>query len=98
ARAEIMASLRYGHDPYGPTQPPAFGDLPAGQTVAGAVAAALLRRARSGETSVVDVSLLSFGMWVNSPDIVMSKLFGHPVPKTPRNNLPNPVVNRYLTK
>jgi crotonobetainyl-CoA:carnitine CoA-transferase CaiB-like acyl-CoA transferase len=98
ARAGVMSALSYGNDPYGPTQPPAFGDLPAGQTIAGAVAAALLRRERTGETSVVDVSLLSFGMWMNSPDIVMSKLFGHPVPKTTRDKLPNPIVNRYLTK
>jgi crotonobetainyl-CoA:carnitine CoA-transferase CaiB-like acyl-CoA transferase len=98
ARSGVMSALSYGDDPYGPTQPPAFGDLPGGQTIAGAIAAALLRRERTGETSVVDVSLLSFGMWVNSPDIVMSKLFGHPVPKTTRDNLPNPIVNRYLTK
>jgi crotonobetainyl-CoA:carnitine CoA-transferase CaiB-like acyl-CoA transferase len=98
ARAGVMSALSYGDDPYGPTQPPAFGDLPGGQTIAGAVAAALLRRERTGETSIVDVSLLSFGMWVNSPDIVMSKLFGHPVPKTTRDDLPNPIVNRYLTK
>jgi crotonobetainyl-CoA:carnitine CoA-transferase CaiB-like acyl-CoA transferase len=98
ARSGVMQSLAYGDDPYGPTQPPAFGDLPGGQTIAGAVAAALLKRERSGETSVVDVSLLSFGMWVNAPDIVQSKLLGRPVPKMTRTNLANPVVNRYLTK
>jgi crotonobetainyl-CoA:carnitine CoA-transferase CaiB-like acyl-CoA transferase len=98
ARSGVMNALSYGEDPHGPTQPPAFGDLPGGQTVAGAIAAALLGRERTGETSVVDVSLLAFGMWVNSPDIVMSKLFGQPVPRRPRNDLPNPVVNRYLTK
>jgi crotonobetainyl-CoA:carnitine CoA-transferase CaiB-like acyl-CoA transferase len=98
ARSGVMNALAYGDDPYGPTQPPAFGDLPAGQTVAGAVAAALLGRALTGEPSVVDVSLLAFGMWVNSPDIVQSKLFGFPVPKMKRDALPNPIVNRYLTK
>ena len=98
ARSGVMSSLSYGEDPYGPTQPPAFGDLPGGQTIAGAVAAALLHRERTGEPSIVDVSLLSFGMWVNSPDIVMSKLFGQPVPRMTRDNLPNPIVNRYLTK
>jgi crotonobetainyl-CoA:carnitine CoA-transferase CaiB-like acyl-CoA transferase len=94
-----MASLMYGDDPHGPTQPPAFGDLPGGQTVAGGIAAALLQRERTGDTSVVDVSLLGFGMWVNSPDIVNSKLFeGQTVPKMTRDSLPNPLVNRYLTK
>jgi crotonobetainyl-CoA:carnitine CoA-transferase CaiB-like acyl-CoA transferase len=98
ARSGVSDAIAYGDDPYGPTQPPAFGDLPGGQTIAGAVAAALLHRERTGETSVVDVSLLAFGMWVNSPMIVNSKLFGGPVPKMNRYNLPNPLVNRYQTK
>ena len=98
ARSGVMNALSYGDDPYGPTQPPAFGDLPGGQTIAGAVAAALLRRERTGETSVVDVSLLAFGMWVNAPDIVISKILGQPFPKMTRDTLPNPIVNRYLTK
>jgi len=98
ARSGVMNTLAYGDDPYGPTQPPAFGDLPGGQTIAGAIAAALFKRERTGESSVVDVSLLAFGMWVNAPDIVQSKLFGRPVPKMTRDTLPNPIVNRYLTK
>jgi crotonobetainyl-CoA:carnitine CoA-transferase CaiB-like acyl-CoA transferase len=98
ARSGVMNTLAYGGDPYGPTQPPAFGDLPGGQTIAGAIAAALFKRERTGEPSVVDVSLLAFGMWVNAPDIVQSKLFGRPVPKMTRDTLPNPIVNRYLTK
>ena len=97
ARSGVLSMLTQGDDPYGPTQPAAFGDFPGGQTIAGAVAAALFQRQRTGETSVVDVSLLSFGMWVNSHDIVQSKLFGRPLPKNPREAVPNPVVNRYLT-
>jgi crotonobetainyl-CoA:carnitine CoA-transferase CaiB-like acyl-CoA transferase len=99
ARSGVMNALMYGDDPYGPTQPPAFGDLPAGQTVAGGIAAALFHKERTGEGTVVDVSLLAYGMWVNAPDIVMSKLFGGPdVLKMPRASLSNPIVNRYLTK
>jgi crotonobetainyl-CoA:carnitine CoA-transferase CaiB-like acyl-CoA transferase len=94
----VAYSLAYGDDPYGPTQPAAFGDLPGGMSLAGAIAAALLERERTGRPSVVDLSLLAFGMWVNAPDIVNSKLFGKPVPKMTRYNLPNPLVNRYLTK
>jgi crotonobetainyl-CoA:carnitine CoA-transferase CaiB-like acyl-CoA transferase len=97
ARSGVAHSLAYGDDPYGPTQPAAFGDLPGGLSLAGGIAAALLERERTGRTSVVDISLLAFGMWVNSPDIVNSKLFGHPVPKMTRDTLPNPLVNRYLT-
>lgn len=98
ARSGVMHALSYGSDPYGPTQPPAFGDLVGGMNLAGAIAAALLGRARTGQASVVDVSLLASGMWINSPDIVLSGLFGKPVPKMTRDSLPNPIVNRYMTK
>jgi crotonobetainyl-CoA:carnitine CoA-transferase CaiB-like acyl-CoA transferase len=99
ARSGVMNSLMTEGDPYGPTQPPAFGDLPAGQTVAGAVAAALLQRERTGEATVVDVSLLAFGMWTAAPSIVMEKLFeGQGIPKLNRASIPNPITNRYLTK
>jgi crotonobetainyl-CoA:carnitine CoA-transferase CaiB-like acyl-CoA transferase len=97
ARSGVLSALTYGADPYGPTQPAAFGDLPGGQTIAGAVAAALFKRERTGEASVVDVSLLAFGMWTNAPDIVQSRLFGRPVPRMPRDALLNPLVNRYVT-
>ncbi len=39
----------------------AYGDSIGGMTIAGGIAAALLARERTGETSVVDVSLLSVG-------------------------------------
>ncbi|MET0728492.1 MAG: CoA transferase [Acidimicrobiales bacterium] len=42
---------------------PAFGDTIAGTNLAGGIAAALFARERTGETSVVDVSLLSSGLW-----------------------------------
>jgi crotonobetainyl-CoA:carnitine CoA-transferase CaiB-like acyl-CoA transferase len=66
-------------------------------TIAGGVAAALFRRATTGEASVVDVSLLGSTMWVLSPDIVGSKLFN--VPRLPGSrDLPgNPLVNLYRT-
>jgi crotonobetainyl-CoA:carnitine CoA-transferase CaiB-like acyl-CoA transferase len=97
ARAGVMFQLSGPQNPYGPSQPPAFGDLPGGQTIAGAISTALLRRERFGETSVVDVSLLSFGMWVNAPSIVMSQMFGFQIPPQPREGIPNALVNRYRT-
>jgi crotonobetainyl-CoA:carnitine CoA-transferase CaiB-like acyl-CoA transferase len=39
--------------------PPAYGDTISGTNLAGGIAAALLKRERTGETSVVDVSLLA---------------------------------------
>ena len=42
---------------------PAYGDTISGTNLAGGIAAALLKRERSGEPSVVDVSLLGSGVW-----------------------------------
>jgi crotonobetainyl-CoA:carnitine CoA-transferase CaiB-like acyl-CoA transferase len=49
---------------------PAFGDMASALAVAGAVSAALYRRATAGTPSVVDVSLLASGMWQIAPDVV----------------------------
>jgi crotonobetainyl-CoA:carnitine CoA-transferase CaiB-like acyl-CoA transferase len=53
-----------------PPPRPAFGDLVGALALAGAVGAALYRRAATGEPSVVDGSLLAAGMWQLQPDIV----------------------------
>ncbi len=81
-------------------QRPAFGDVMGGMTIAGAIAAALFARERTGETSVVDVSLLSTGMWNVQPDIVMSRLLGldEPFRFSNRRAMGNPLVNQYPTK
>jgi crotonobetainyl-CoA:carnitine CoA-transferase CaiB-like acyl-CoA transferase len=100
ARSGVLAGIAGGGGagPYGPTQPPAFGDLPGGQTIAGAIAAALLHKERTGEGSIVDISLLNFGMWSMAAPIVSSKLYeGQSLPSFTRETLPNPITNRYLT-
>ena len=48
-------------------QRPAFGDVLGGLTIAGGIAAAIARRERTGEPSVVDVSLLGMGLWSLGP-------------------------------
>ena len=59
------------------TQPgPAWGDSVGGMTIAGGIAAALLKRERTGEASVVDVSLLSTGTWALSAAIALSAQTG----------------------
>ena len=45
---------------------PAYGDSIGGMTIAGGIAAALLARERTGEPSVLDVSLLGVGLWANA--------------------------------
>ncbi|HSA52883.1 MAG TPA: CoA transferase [Yinghuangia sp.] len=51
---------------------PAYGDTISGTNLAGGVAAALLKRERTGEPSVVDVSLLSSGLWAMGHGIALS--------------------------
>ncbi len=48
----------------------ALGDAPSGAFLAGGVAAALFRRERTGETTLVDVSLLGAAVWTLSNDLV----------------------------
>jgi len=79
----------------------AFGDSIGAMTVAGGIAAALLKRERTGVASLVDISLLSTAMWVLAPDIVASKLVakkGGGMPSFSRKSAPNPVGNSYRTK
>jgi crotonobetainyl-CoA:carnitine CoA-transferase CaiB-like acyl-CoA transferase len=80
----------------------AFGDNTGGMTIAGGIAAALYKRAITGEPSVIDVSLLSTGMWVASYGINHSLLLGEPLPSMdpPHNGSPrNPLSGGpYRTK
>jgi len=80
-------------------QRPAFGDVVGGLTIAGAISAALYKRSATGETSVVDVSLMAMGMWQLQPDITHSKL--NPGGKTAvhdRTKTWNPLSNTYRTR
>jgi crotonobetainyl-CoA:carnitine CoA-transferase CaiB-like acyl-CoA transferase len=78
---------------------PALGDLSAGCFLAGAIAAALYRRATRGRGCVVDVSLLSSGIWMCSPAVVASQLYGvGAIPRMHHADLPNPLVAAYTTR
>lgn len=95
-----VASIMPERDGWPVGQPgPAFGDVMAGLSTAGAIAAALFKRERTGEGAVVDVSLLATAMWQISPLVVASKLFG--MSKMPsggdRKKSPNPGVGTYKT-
>ncbi len=79
-------------------QPPAFFDLQGANTIAGAIGMALFKRANTGETSVVDVSLMHVGMWALSPDITGAPYSGDVVGLGDRKQSPNPLVNGYATK
>ncbi|GAB3715552.1 CaiB/BaiF CoA transferase family protein [Nocardiopsis oceani] len=75
----------------------AYGDLPSGLTLAGAVAAALFRRERTGEPSVVDVSLFSQALWTLAPDIMAADFFGSDRIPT-GGQVFNPITYAYQTK
>ncbi len=79
-------------------QRPAFVDVMGGMAIAGGIAAALLRRARTGEASVVDVSLLGTALWNLSPDVVSAKLYEDvETPSLEPGDFPNPLVGLYRT-
>ncbi len=100
ARGGMGMTLPGNADGWPASQPaPAFGDVMGGLATAGAIAAALLKRERTGEPSIVDVSLLATAMWQLSPLVVASKLFGFSkIPQGDRRKNPNPGVGNYKTK
>jgi len=82
-----------------PQPGPAYGDSMGGMTIAGGIAAALFRRERTGEPSVVDVSLLATGAWAMSAAIALSlqmKMPWGPIPMG-GSGPGNPLVGVYET-
>ena len=101
ARGGIGASITPPDREWPVSQTAGFGDLNGGMTIAGGICGALLKRERTGEPSVVDVSLLGLAMWTMSPNILASRLFGLPgcLPSFgTRPVSPNPLVGIYRTK
>jgi crotonobetainyl-CoA:carnitine CoA-transferase CaiB-like acyl-CoA transferase len=73
ARAATAASITpAGVDGIIGPPAPAYGDTISGTNLAGGIAAALLKRERTGEPSVVDVSLLGSGLWAMGQAIALS--------------------------
>jgi crotonobetainyl-CoA:carnitine CoA-transferase CaiB-like acyl-CoA transferase len=78
---------------------PAFGDTAGSLAVAGAVGAALYRRAITGKPSVIDVALLAAGMWQIQPDVVNAGLGegDHGAAPPDRHDFWNPLWLTYRT-
>jgi crotonobetainyl-CoA:carnitine CoA-transferase CaiB-like acyl-CoA transferase len=75
----------------------AMGDRNGATALAFGIAAALLKKARTGKGSIVDVSLLGTAMWTLSSDL-LAALNGGKVHRVPgRGPQPNPVVGSYRT-
>ena len=86
---------------------PAYGDTISGTNLAGGIAAALFRRERGGEPSIVDVSLLGSGLWAMGHAIAVSlhldrpwqapALGAHGSPSNPLSGLYRTADERYLS-
>jgi len=98
SRGGIADAYSAGDGSYPPIQRPAFGDSYGGLAIAAGVAAALLKRERTGEPSVVDVSLLNAAIWQLGPDIVGAGVTGQDIPKFNLDDMPNPVASIYKTR
>lgn len=75
----------------------AMGDRNGAMALAFGIAAALLRRTRTGKGSVVDVSLLATAMWTLSSDVLAALQGANPVAPSDRVMV-NPLVGAYRTK
>jgi crotonobetainyl-CoA:carnitine CoA-transferase CaiB-like acyl-CoA transferase len=77
----------------------AYGDSIGGMTIAGGIAGALFARERTGEPSVVDVSLLGVGAWANALSVGFALMAGGPLPRRPTGKTArtNPLVGNYRT-
>ncbi|CAN5236764.1 CoA transferase [soil metagenome] len=74
---------------------PAFGDSIGGMNIAGGISAALFHRERTGETSEIDVSLLSTAWWAAGASVTQGMETG----ETMRSLMPNatgPSVNPFM--
>jgi len=79
---------------------PAYGDTISGTNLAGGIAAALFKRERTGEPSVVDVSLLGSGLWAMGHTIALTSHLGERLVQQPpgvHGSPINPLVGVYAT-
>lgn len=84
-----------------PMQPGSVGDLTGGATLAGAIAAALFRRERTGRGAVVDLSLFGMGAYIMTQAITGASLAASVAPSTAASAPPAgsgmPLVRLYQT-
>ena len=98
ARGGIGQAYAAGDGSYPPLQRPAFGDVYGGLAIAAGIAGALVKRERTGEPSVVDVSLLGAAIWQLGPDVVGAGITGTDIPRFQLEEMPNPAASMYRTR
>jgi crotonobetainyl-CoA:carnitine CoA-transferase CaiB-like acyl-CoA transferase len=80
--------------------PPAYGDTISGTNLAGGIAAALFKRERTSQPSVVDVSLLGSGLWAMGHALAVSLHLGRSWVAPPQGShaaQTNPLSGLYRT-
>jgi crotonobetainyl-CoA:carnitine CoA-transferase CaiB-like acyl-CoA transferase len=100
ARAGVAIGARRPEYELMPVPPaPGFGDSIGGMTIAGGILGALYHRERTGEATVVDVSLFGTGLWAMGQAMALSLVLQVPWSVPPNDRLAfNPLVRNYGTK
>jgi crotonobetainyl-CoA:carnitine CoA-transferase CaiB-like acyl-CoA transferase len=98
ARGGVGHTLTPGDRDYPISQRGAMGDRNGAMALAFGIAGALVKRNRTGEGSVVDVSLLATAMWMLSSDLLSVLNGGEVTPPTGRTALFSPLTATYRTK
>jgi crotonobetainyl-CoA:carnitine CoA-transferase CaiB-like acyl-CoA transferase len=77
---------------------PGFGDVQSAMALAGGIGTALFQREKTGQGSVVDVSLLAAGVWAMGMTYLAAATVGRDVLEHQgHTNVENPLVNNYRT-
>jgi crotonobetainyl-CoA:carnitine CoA-transferase CaiB-like acyl-CoA transferase len=96
-RGGAMASIGEPDQPP-PNQRPGMGDHATALAMAGAVAAALVARSRTGRGQELRFSLLRTGVWFQGADIQVCLTTGFAYKPPGRRRAPNPLFNHYRTR
>ncbi len=81
-----------------PKQPGSIGDLTGGVTLAGAIAAALFRRERTGKGAVVDNALYMVGTYLMSQSLLATSIGVPTIPIEGQKDSSFPLANSYRTR
>ena len=95
SRAGVASSLMAGHNGEPPQQRGGMGDHMTGANAAGAIAAALYSREKTGEGQRVAVSLMRIGAYMMGWDLNTHLRFGALAPPYDRHHAPNPLINSF---
>jgi crotonobetainyl-CoA:carnitine CoA-transferase CaiB-like acyl-CoA transferase len=100
ARAGVAVGAQRPEYDLVPVPPaPGFGDSIGAMTIAGGIMGALFHRERTGEATVVDVSLLGTGLWAMGQAMALSLVLGMPWTPPPASQMgANPISRNYETK